>query len=62
MVLFFGKNEGITFPDEEIPSILGFGGIKDGSGTHIGYKMIDSFDNLAMSDGEAKAFVADYPF
>ena len=62
LVLFFGKNEGITFPDEEIPSILGFEGIKDGSGTHIGYKMIDSFDNLALGDGEAKAFVADYPF
>ena len=60
--MFFGKNEGITFPDEEIPSILGFEGIKDGSGTHIGYKMIDSFDNLALGDGEAKAFVADYPF
>ena len=61
LVLFFGKNEGITFPDEEIPSILGFEGIKDGSGTHVGYKMIDSFDNLALGDGEAKAFVADYP-
>ena len=24
--------------------------------------MIDSFDNLALGDGEAKAFVADYPF
>ena len=24
--------------------------------------MIDYFDNLAMIDGEAKAFVADYPF
>ena len=62
LVLFFGKNEGITFPDEEIPSILGFEGIKDGSGTHIGYKMIDSFDNLALGDEEAKTFVADYPF
>ena len=62
LVLVFGKNEGITFPDEEIPSILGFEGIKDGSSTHIGYKMIDSFDNLALGDGETKAFVADYPF
>ena len=62
LVLFFGNYEWITFPDEEIPSILGFGGIKDGSGTHIGYKMIDTFDNLAMGDGEAKTFVADYPF
>ena len=24
--------------------------------------MIDSFDNLALGDGEAKDFVADYPF
>ena len=62
LLLFFGKNEGITFPDGEILRIMGFGGIKDGSGTHFGYKMIDYFDNLAMSDGEAKAFVADYPF
>ena len=54
LVLFFGKNERITFPDKEILSILGFGGIKDGLGTHIGYKMIDSFDISAMSDGEAK--------
>ena len=60
--LLFGKNEGITFPDEEIPRILGFGGIKYGSGTHVGYKMIDSFDNLAMCEGEEKAFVTDYPF
>ena len=32
LFLFFGKNEGITFPDNEIPSILGFNGIHDGSG------------------------------
>ena len=62
LVLFFGKNEGITFPDKEIPSFLGFGGIKDDSSTHIGYRIIDSFNNFAKSDGEAKAFVADYPF
>ena len=36
---FFGKNEGITFLDNEIPSILGFNGIHDGPGYHIGYKM-----------------------
>ena len=62
LVLFFGRNEGITFPDEEILRTLCFGGIKDGSGAHFGHKMIDSFDNLAMNDREAKAFVADYPF
>ena len=32
LFLFFGKNERITFPDKEIPSILGFNGIHDGSG------------------------------
>ena len=32
LFLFLGKNEGITFPDNEIPSILGFNGIHDGSG------------------------------
>ena len=62
LVFFFGKNEGITFLDEDIPSILGFGVIKDGAGTHICSKMIDSFDNLAMCNVEAKAFVAAYPF
>ena len=61
LVLFFGKIEGITFSAEDIPSILGFGGIKDGSSTQIGYKMIDSFDKLARSDGEAKDFVANFP-
>ena len=39
LFLFFGKNEGITFPDNEIPSLLGFNGIHDGSGYHIGYKI-----------------------
>ena len=52
LFLFFGKNEGITFPDNEIPSILGFNGIHDGSGYHIGYKMLDNFENLAMADEE----------
>ena len=54
LVLFFGKNEGVTFLGEEILSILGFRGNKDGSGTHSGYKKIDFFDNLATADGEAK--------
>ena len=38
LTCFFGKNEGLTFPDKKIPSILGFGGIKDSSGSHIGKK------------------------
>ena len=60
--LFFGKNEGITFPDIEIPSILGFHGIHDGSGYHIGYKMLDTFENLTLADDEEKTFAGDYPF
>ena len=62
LFLFFCKNEGITFPDNEIPSILGFNGIHDGSGYHIGYKMLDNFENLTMADDEDKSFVGDYPF
>ena len=62
LFLFFGKNEGITFPHNEIPSILGFNGIHDGSGYHIGYKMLDTFENLTMADEEEKAFAGDYPF
>ena len=60
------KNEGITFPDNEIPSILGFNGIHDGSGYQdvyvIGYKMLDTFENLTMADDEENTFVGDYPF
>ena len=63
LVLLFGeKNKGITFSDKVTSRILGFGGIKGLSGTHLGCKTIDLFDNLTMSDGEAKSFVADYPF
>ena len=54
LFLFFGKNERITFPDNEIPSILGFNDIHDGSGYHIGYKILDTFENLTMADDEEK--------
>ena len=37
--IFFGKYEGITFPSEEILSIVGFTGIPDGRELHIGYKI-----------------------
>ena len=57
LFLFFGKNEKITFPDNEIPSILGFNGIHDGPGYHIGF-----FGNLTMADDEEKTFAGDYPF
>ena len=59
---FVVKNEEITFPDNKIPSILGFNGIHDGSGYHIGYKMLDAFENLTMTEDEEKIFVGDYPF
>ena len=62
MFLFFGKNEGTTFPDIEVPSILGFNCVHDGSGYHIGYNMLDTFENLTMADDEEKFFVGDYPF
>ena len=61
LFLFFGKNEGIYFRDNKIPSIQGFNGIHDGSGYHIGYKMLDTFENLTMADDEEKKF-GDYPF
>ena len=41
LVLQFGANEGFSFENEEVPSILGFKGIKDNSHDgyiHIGYK------------------------
>ena len=36
---FVEKDEGITFLTPQIPSILGFDGVKDMYGIHIGYKM-----------------------
>ena len=62
LFLFFGKNKGTTFLDNEIPSILGFNRIHDGSCYHIGCKMLETFDNLTMADDEEKTFVGDYPF
>ena len=41
LVLQFGVNEGFSFENDEVPSILGFKGIKDNSHDgyiHIGYK------------------------
>ena len=62
LFLFFGKNEGITFPDNEVPSILGFNGTHNGSGFHIGYKMLDTFEILTMAEDEEKTFVGDCLF
>ena len=59
---FFGKNQTITFPDNEVPSILDFSGIHDRSGYHIGCKMLDTFENLTMADDEEQISVGDYSF
>ena len=52
--ILLGKYEGITFPSEEIPSIIGFEGIPDGNGIHIGYKM-NLNENRLMKSDETKA-------
>ena len=59
--IIFGKYEGITFPSEEIPSIIGFRGIPDGYGIHIGYKMIPTTANRLMKNDDTKAYYGDFP-
>ena len=56
----FGKHEGISFPGEEIPSIIGFKGIPDGNGIHIGYKMNPTANRLMKSD-DTRAYYAEFP-
>ena len=55
-----GKYEGIKFPSEEIPSIIGFEGISDGNGVHIGNKMNPNAIRLMKSD-ETKAYYGEFP-
>ena len=52
--IIFGKYEGITFPSEEIPNIVGFSGIPVGRGVHIGYKMGSVTSNRLMKSDEKK--------
>ena len=52
--------KGITFPSEEIPSIIGFEGIRDGNGIHIGYK-INPNENRLMKSDETKAYYGEFP-
>ena len=59
--ILFGKNEGITFPSEEIPSIVGFTGIPDKHGVHIGYKMNTATSNKLMKSDETKAYYGEFP-
>ena len=58
--IFFGKYEEIALPSDEILSIIGFKGVPDGRGTHIGYKM-DTTANKLMKKDDTKAFVGDFP-
>ena len=62
LFLFFGRNEGITFPYNEIPSIVDFNGIHDGSGYHNGYEMLETFENLTKAGDKEKTSASDYPF
>ena len=58
--ILLGKYEVITLPSEEIPSIIGFEGIPDSNGTHIGYKMNPNENRLMKSD-ETKAYYEEFP-
>ena len=53
--------EEITFPSEEIPSIVGFTRIPDGRGVHIGYKMGTVTSNKLMKSDETKAYFGELP-
>ena len=59
--LRFGKHVGITFPDLEIPRILGFNGIKDTrtGGVHLGWKMNKSVD-ASLDSKKLQTFTSDY--
>ena len=57
---FFGNYEEFSFPSEEIPSIIGFKGIPDGSEIHNGCKMIPNANRFMKSD-DTKAFYGEFP-
>ena len=59
--ILFGKNEGITFPSEEIPSIVGFTGLPDKHDVHIGYKVNTATSNKLMRSYETKAYYGEFP-
>ena len=58
--ILLGKLEGITFPSEGIPSIIGFEGIPDGNGIHIGCK-INPNENRLMKSDDTKAYYGEFP-
>ena len=49
--------EGITFSSPQIPSLLGFKGVRDGTGYHIGYKQ----GSTKHSTFSTQDLIADYP-
>ena len=55
-----GKYKGVTFPSGKIPSIIGFKGIPDGNGIHIGYKIIPNANKFMKSD-DTKAYYGEFP-
>ena len=59
--IIFGKNDRITFPCEEIPSIVGFTGISVKHGVHVGYKINTATSNKLMKSDETKAYYGDFP-
>ena len=59
--ILFGKIEGITFPSEEIPSIVGFTGIPDKHRVHNWYKISTATSNNLMKSDETKCFYGDFP-
>ena len=59
--VLMGKNEGITFPCTENPSIIAFSGVPDGSGVHIGYKMKSATSNRLMKSDETAAYYGELP-
>ena len=58
--ILFVKNEGITFPSEEIPSIVAFTGIPDRHVVHIGYKMNTARSIELMKSDEIKAYYGEF--
>ena len=59
--IIFGKYEEITFPSEEVPSIIVFKCRPDGYGIHIGYKMVPTAANRLMKNDDTKAYYGDFP-
>ena len=49
--------EGVTFESPQIPSILGFKGIRDGTGYHIGYEESSHIHSTLTSQNR----ISDYP-